>query len=737
MKQGLFKILLVLSLSITFNLSIAFAKKEAFEIEENDFKKNLNLLTKSSYKKDNIDFSAQHINYNLKDETITATGKVTFISEGNIITSDTLYYNAKNDILYIKGNVVFMNENNHKIYSEEAIFDPKLNTGLIEKFKTIFADQSTMLAQNVDKNNDETYNLKKMSFTACKIVNDYKPTWEIKAQKAVYNEKDSEVALYNSWLEVKGVPILWTPYFSFSNLDFIRKAGFLTPSYENNSLYGYGAIVPFYVPLGDSQEILIETHSFTGSNPLFLANYKGFIEDGSFSSSFSFVNKQFKQGQIDEQTRWHAFFYGQKDLSDTWRANIKIEEASDINYLRNYNLDKKNSAESFYIDQLELEGFFNQNSYFDTYIVKFETINPNFIPKNPDTNSISSLNNTFNMNYSYFSDYSSLGKIKLFMNADNLFTKDNDQLSRFVTNVNYKYYIPTYLGNYSFDALAQNVIYSDASSEKKFVEDSLSTNVATSITYEYPLLYEINDFVYSVSPIFQLSYAKILNENQNTFLIDSHNLNINSNNLFELNHFQGFDQFEEGKDLKYALKFSMLNDTNQGSRLFIGQRFHTGITDEFIQNINESSASNYFISLYLYPTENIYLIYNGVIDKKFAKGETSFTAGYNNKLFAIEAGFDEYNQLDSTLYNVDRISELRINGVININQNIRLASTYLLDISPSYKTEIKTSTFNFIWANECLEIIFYNNKDYYTEESPNTWGFRVNIKSIDGYKFTK
>ena len=181
----------------------------------------------------------------------------------------------------------------------------------------------------------------------------------------------------------------------------------------------------------------------------------------------------------------------------------------------------------------------------------------------------------------------------------------------------------------------------------------------------------------------------------------------------------------------------MLNDTNQGSRLFIGQRFHTGITDDFIQNINESSASNYFISLYLYPTENIYLIYNGVIDKKFAKGETSFTAGYNNKLFVIEAGFDEYNQLDNTLYNVDRISELRINGVININQNIRLASTYLFDISPSYKTEIKTSTFNFIWANECLEIIFYNNKDYYTEESPNTWGFRVNIKSIDGYKFTK
>ena len=128
MKNYIFSILL---LTLCVNFQVVFAKED-FLVEENDFKKNLNSLSSTSYKKDNIDFSAQNISYNFKDETITATGKVTFISEGNTITSDTLYYNAKDDILYMKGNVIFVNENNHKIYFNEAIFDPKLNTGIID-----------------------------------------------------------------------------------------------------------------------------------------------------------------------------------------------------------------------------------------------------------------------------------------------------------------------------------------------------------------------------------------------------------------------------------------------------------------------------------------------------------------------------------------------------------------------------------------------------------------------------
>ncbi len=733
------KYLLTILLFIIYNTGVLKSESN-FEIEDNQFKKNINSLSLSQYNKDNIDFSAQNINYNLKNETITATGNVTFVSEGNIVTTDTLFYDIKNDILYLKGNIVFINEYSDTVYSNESTFDPKLNTALIEQFNTVFSDNSTLKAETGSKLNRDTYNLKKMNFTACRIIRGCKPTWEIKSKNAVYNQTESEIVLYNAWFETKGIPILWTPYFSFSNLNFSRKPGFLTPSFENNSLYGLTFIVPVYLPLGEHQDIELFSYAFLESNYLFLMNYKGMVENGSFSSSSSFVNKQNDKREIDQNYRWHFFLDMKKDLNDIWRTSLIIEEVSDIYYLRNYNLNKKNTAESFYVDKLEFEGFFNQNSYFDTYIVNFKTINANSttisVPKSSTNDSIPNLNNNLNINYSYFSDHSFLGRINLFMNLDNLFTNNNNNLSRFVTNISYKYYIPTFFGNYSVDALAQNVFYSDSLSKEIIVEDNSITSVATALTYEYPLLYEINNFVYSLSPVVQLSYSKNLDKNNNKFLIDSYNININSSNLFELDHYQGFDRFEESRDLKYALKFSLLNDTNQGSRIFIGQRFKTEVKDSFFQNINESSASNYFISVYLYPISSIYIMYNGMIDKDFKKVDTSLSTGYSNNMFSINTTFDEYNNLDKTLYNLDRISELRLFGIIYINENITVNANYLFNISPSYSITPKTANFNFSWSNECLEIIFYTSKDFYMIETANSFGFKINIKSIAAYDFS-
>jgi len=703
------------------------------------FKRNINAISKTSYKAENIDFSAQNIEYNFKSETITATGMVTVTSEDNVITADMLFYNDKDDILYVKGNVVFTNKYGHKIYSDEAILDPKLNTGLIDKFKIAFSDGSTLMAKKVSRVNDYTYTLHDMCFTACSIVENYTPTWTLRANKAIYNQEKGTLNLYSAWFEVKGVPLLWTPYFSFSNLDFIRKAGFLTPSFENNSIYGQSIIVPFYIPLGDHQDITLGSQIFLTSNNLYTLNYNGKLENGSFGLNTSIVDSQSDKNEIDKNRRWHAFFNLQKNLTDIWRSNVKIEETSDTSYLSMYNINAKDFKESFYINKWQFEGFFSHNSYFDTYVANYETINPNFFVA--DAGITNDLDNIFYMNYSYLGEYSAFGRINFFVNTENLFTRDFDNLIRVIGNINYKYYLPTNYGNYSIDALLQGVDYSDAMSQKKFVEDTTSLSVASSITFEYPILYEADNIVYSVSPIAQAAYSNNLDRNTNNFLIDSNNINVNASNLFDLNHFQGYDQFEESKDIKYAFRFSLLNNSNLGSRIFIGQMFRIGLQEDLLHNINNRSASNYFISAYLYPFNNLYFSYNGMIDKDFKQVETSIGAGYSNNLFSTRASFDEYTQLDNTLFGVERISELTLSGYLNIHKNVKIDSSAVYDVSPSSYTAgpthgmvLKSINFNATWVNECVEIIIYNNRDYINAANASAWGFKVNIKNLDNYK---
>ncbi|MDR0485012.1 MAG: LPS assembly protein LptD [Alphaproteobacteria bacterium] len=713
---------------ILLNLNPLQAKKEE-PIPAEEFKKNINSISKVNYKKDDVNFSAQNIEYNFKDETVVATGLVTLVSADNIITADTLFYSIKDDILYVKGNVVFTNKYDNKIYSEEAILDPKLNTGLIEQFKIFFRDGSTLKARSVSKTNESTYTLKCMSFTACSIAENYTPTWQLNARKAIYNQEQGNIDLYNVWFQVKGIPVLWTPYFSFSNLDFLRKAGFLTPSYENNSIYGKSVIVPFYIPLGDHQDITLNAQLFLTSNPVYFLDYNGKLENGSFNSSFSFVNSQYDKAEIDKNKRWHAFFDLQKNLTDTWRTSMKIEETSDNDYLNMYNINIKDSKESFYFNKIRFEGFFNHNSYFDTYMAKYRTINPDFMIENAGITN--DLDNTFSMSYSYLSEYSPLGRVNFFFNAANLFTKSFDNLTRLVGNLTYKYYKPTNYGNYSFDSLLQGVGYSDAMSTEKFVEDTTASSIAVAATIEYPTLFASDSFVYSVSPIAQISYSKNLDKNKNSFLIDSYNVNVNSSSMFDLNHFQGYDQFDESKDLKYAFKLSLLNNTNQGSRIFIGQMFKVGLDDSL--TVNNRIASNYFVSAYFYPLQNLSFNYDGIVDKNFKQVETSLGAGYNNNLFSLRGSFDEYTQLDTNLFGVNRISELSVIGALNIHKNIKMSSNATYDVSTAYELSLKSVNFNLTWVNECVEILFYNNKDYLSPTKANSWGFRVNIKSIDNY----
>ncbi|MDR2008345.1 MAG: LPS assembly protein LptD, partial [Alphaproteobacteria bacterium] len=706
-----------------------------------DFKRNINSLSSMSYKDSDINFSAQNIEYNFKDETITATGMVTITSEDSTITADMLFYNSKEDILYVKGNVVFTNKYGHKIYSDEAVLDPKLNTGLIEQFRIAFADGSTLWAERVSRVNENTYTLHDMCFTACSVVENYTPTWTLRANKAIYNQEKGTINLYSAWFNVKGIPILWTPYFSFSNLDFVRKAGFLTPSYENNSIYGQSIIVPFYIPLGDHQDMTLKTQLFFTSNTLYSLDYNGEIENGSFGSHFSFVDSQKDKAEIDKNKRWSAFFDLNKNLTDIWRGNIKVEEASDNSYLRMYNITVKNAAESFYTNKIQLEGFFSNNSYYNTYVANYKTINPTFIEA--DGGITNDLNNIFYMNYSYLSEYSDFGRVNFFINTENLFTKDFYNLIRVVGNLTYKYYLPTTFGNYSFDSLIQGVDYSDALSQKKFVEDNTALSAAAAATVEYPVLFATDNVIYSVSPIAQVAYSNNIDRNKNTFLLDSNNVNVNSSNLFDLNHFQGFDQFEESKDVKYALKFSLLNNSNQGSRVFIGQMFRIGLQDDLLGNINNRSASNYFVSAYLYPLNNVYISYNGLLDKEFKQVETSIGAGYSNNLFSVGSNFEEYTQLDSTLFGTERISELTVYGNFNIHKNFKINATYVYDVSPSSfviapasKMALKSTNFNATWVDECVELVVYNYRDFLSTSNASTWGFRINIKSIDNYKIS-
>ncbi len=735
--------LYILSYCLTFLTVYSTMANEPENIELNlensSIKKNLRSLSQPSINEKDIEFYAQNINFDVENQTMIFTGDVTFISNNSQLKADIVFYNSSNDVLYAKGNVVFIDAKGNKITAEEITFDPKINTGLIKDFKTIFNDKSTMIAKSVNKINNDDYQLNNMCFTSCLTISNNIPFWQIKSSKGIYREDIGEITLYNARFEVKNIPVFWTPYFSFSNLDFIRKIGFLTPQFESNSIYGNSIILPFYIPINDHHDILFNTHLFKKFSPLVDMVYNGELKEGSILIDTSFTNEPKNNILLYDRFRWHYFAKYKQNINEIIRAKATIELASDFQYLNMYDINPKKSEESFFINNLVIENFLNNKHYVETSINHYKIINPDFLknivtPVNFAEKSKESLDKFYNIHYTALQDYTSLGRLNLNIDSSHFFLK-KDNLSRVVVDLNYKYSNSNPFGTYSFDMINNHVLYYTAD-KNSALPDNYNSNAGASVTWEYPSYYSASSFIYTLTPVVQLSYAKYINNNNNRFLTDSFNANIGVSSLFDINHFSGYDQFEESQDIKYAFEFSLINSAGKGSRFFIGQMFRKAIGNKAIQgNSNNIIASNYFVSLYFYPTSSLSVVYNGTINNSLENLETSIIVQYNNSLINAGISYDEYTTLDRNVFGNDRIAEFNVYNKIKLTPNYRVQYSFLFDVSPSYSATLKTTNVNIGWANECLELIVYMSTNFYTSNDSRSFGVKASFKGLDSYDF--
>lgn len=97
-------------------------------------------------------------------------------------------------------------------------------------------------AEYVERKECGIIELKNASYTTCAPVSG---TWLLSAQKIDLNSDTGRGYAYNTRLDVKGIPVFYSPYLTFP-IDHRRQTGFLFPSMGHSSRSGYNFTLPFY-----------------------------------------------------------------------------------------------------------------------------------------------------------------------------------------------------------------------------------------------------------------------------------------------------------------------------------------------------------------------------------------------------------------------------------------------------------------------------------------------------------
>tara|TARA_Y100000052_G_scaffold26765_1_gene32345 strand:+ start:32854 stop:35157 length:2304 start_codon:yes stop_codon:yes gene_type:complete len=315
---------------------------------------------------DKVYLEADALTDDQNNGVMIAEGNVIARYEGRQLSADKVIYNLETQKVRAIGNVQILDPDGTVRTADEIEVDEQLSDGVATGFTAQLPQNAVVVARAATRTDGGTNSLDYAIYTACPICEEEgkSPTWTLRARRAVQNAETQMISYNDAVFSIKGVPVLYLPYFSHPDPSSKRRSGLLTPTPELSSKLGLVWEQPYYWAISPSQDMTITPKLYTGVNSaLDLAYRKKFFSgqldiSGSLAYDYEFDSNGDRQfynvnGAIveepdefsgtlipsEEKFRGHIFAQGLFNLTDTWQWGFAAENVTDDLYLRRYNID--------------------------------------------------------------------------------------------------------------------------------------------------------------------------------------------------------------------------------------------------------------------------------------------------------------------------------------------------------------------------------------------------------------
>ena len=203
-------------------------------------------------------------------------------------------------------------------------------------------------AENIRLSSAQGIVLDEVSFTTCPLNND---DWEIRASEINLGQTGNLGQAYNTRFFVKGVPVMYLPYFAFP-VTSARQSGLLFPKISSSSENGIDITQPYYFNLATNYDATVAPRLLTNRG-LMLETELRYLNATSTSS----IKLEYLPSD-DETNGDERYFFRlqhQAQLGDHWFLDIDFNEISDGNYIVDFGSDFFNRADTYVQQNLRLD----------------------------------------------------------------------------------------------------------------------------------------------------------------------------------------------------------------------------------------------------------------------------------------------------------------------------------------------------------------------------------------------
>ena len=193
----------------------------------------------------------------------------------------------------------------------QASIDPKFNSSR--------GDAKAIFFEGQDKKR-----LKDARYTTCEAGVD---DWYIKASEIELDDYTESGTAKNARVEFKGVPLLYTPWMSFS-FNNERKSGLLAPTVGTTSRSGFETLIPYYINIAPDMDATVGVRYLSKRGAQLQGEFRYLGDNYSGINNIEYLNNDSLSGD----QRYYANISHRHSLGAGWSAGYNIEKVSDDEY---------------------------------------------------------------------------------------------------------------------------------------------------------------------------------------------------------------------------------------------------------------------------------------------------------------------------------------------------------------------------------------------------------------------
>lgn len=405
-------------------------------------------------------------------------------------------------------------------------------------------------------------------YTTCEAGVD---DWYIKASEISLNDYSDSGSAKNARIEFKGVPLLYTPWISFS-FNNQRKSGFLAPTVGSTSRSGFEVLVPYYWNIAPNMDATLAARALSKRGVQLQGEFRYLQDNFSGTSNVEYLPND----SLSDETRYYANLKHQHRFGNGWSAGYSLEKVSDDQYFsemstRIVTTSRVNLPQQFNLDYVD------ENWRFNAIAQKFQTLTEDSYPyeRLPQMTLVGNkYYGDVNLNlYSQFTVFDinkdapldSTGKTKVTGTRTTL----NPSISIPFTRP-YGYITP------KFGLHHTNYSLNDDPNNKSSYQRTLPTFSLDSGLY-FDRDFKIANRGYSQTLEPRLFYVYIPERDQSNIpIFDTSLADLNFSSLFSENQFVGNDRVNNANQVSFALTTRFIESSSGTQRLSasIGQRYY-------------------------------------------------------------------------------------------------------------------------------------------------------------------